>query len=1247
MPVTCPVCNQSVEDGLAGPSTLRACPRCGSVLEGGDSGIALSTPSVGQTAARPPDAMNPKGAPGSEELPAIEGYQVLAVVARGGCGVVLKARHRDLGRLVAIKMILPQYLNAPGARERFLREARSAAGLRHPNICPIYEIHEHLGQPYIAMGFIEGPTLRQWILAQQPSARQAADMVAKLARAVGYAHDRQIIHRDIKPDNVIVDAETRQPILTDFGLAKELTDDDARVTQTGTVMGTPAYMAPEQAAGRADQIGPLTDVYALGAVLYECLCRRPPFQGNVGEIYKKVQTDEPVPPRRIAPRIHRDLETICLKALAKRPEDRYASAAAMAEDLERFSAGESILARRASLADRTLRAVRRRPLTAGALAAAVLMAALGGLLVSREMQSRRVATLRQVLAEGVVSEAWSARDLERMESLVADLARLAPAEAPQARQKLYERLAAHLRSRIALPQLTDEDVAHIDAMIGLLAGRSPRQGETLKAALEDRRQSWKTVFDLRAPFDGLAGRFPQGAVEVSGGKLVRAAGTAGGQEAVLTTAICQGDSQLDAEFQGPWRNWERVGLALQATAAEPGYCFLLVPAPARRATPTTGSAPATGEATMAPAGTSALEIRRNGVLLRQEFMPRARTPTERLRLAVSQEDNRLRFQIDDAPPIVFEDVFALRTSASGAFAVYWPKGAELVSLQARHRQVGRKPSALELGNRLFSEQRYADALQQFQSPTLVEGLEETQLEARYKQASCLLAMNRPEEAQAVLQALASGTGKRWPLRAACQLWRMHLLANRPSQAEEVFQTWINHRYNFADLIALVPRFEQESILKYYWQQQRGIGLLFVTEDRLRQIEHAADIFHVLGRQYIGPNCLDDLSLFRAYWIAGKEDQAYRLGLRLLEGDFGSTWETCAEFAWLARLRGQGAHGLDRLNEMLARTPITEDFWPGELLVERARCRIAAGDWAAAEQDIDAYFQRRASGPTRQGPFSAYSGASLIRGFLHERAGRPAEAEKVWGDCFRQVRLVSTSASAAADDGKYASDGFNSVDVLHALILGSLSGRITTDEGELLFRTSLGTQSGDSMMKVLGPALPTGLVSEALATMWRTDRGRDLARRIAYRNLSFRECVQQPIVLTAYQIFRLRAGADQPLDAAEDALFWDTAEQSVRVYAEQRLGPMDCLAVANTWKAGPLAKMGWGACAGKLEKPLHGRVAYVLGRRYQQLNRPEEAKSFFQEALQLAGDNTVLRRLAQSRLGAEAATTRPASTQAGR
>jgi WD40 repeat protein len=303
-------------------------------------------------------------------------YEILGEIARGGMGVVYRARQTSLNRLVALKMIRFAALADDAEVKRFRAEAEAAAGLDHPHIVPIYEVGEHQGQHFFSMKLLAG-SLAGLVADLSRDPRRTAQIVALVARAVHHAHQRRILHRDLKPANVLLD-DQGEPHVTDFGLAKAI-ESDSGLTRSGAVLGTPGYMAPEQAAGQTRSLTTACDVYGVGAILYECLTGRPPFKGSTAETLRLVLTQEPVPPRSLNPAADRDLETIALKCLRKEPERRYDSAEAVAEDLERRLRGAAILARRVGRAERLLLWARRRPALAVAVVLAVLVVVLGAL----------------------------------------------------------------------------------------------------------------------------------------------------------------------------------------------------------------------------------------------------------------------------------------------------------------------------------------------------------------------------------------------------------------------------------------------------------------------------------------------------------------------------------------------------------------------------------------------------------------------------------------------------------------------------------------------------------------------------------------------------------------------------------------------------------------------------------------------------------------------------------------------------
>jgi WD40 repeat protein/tRNA A-37 threonylcarbamoyl transferase component Bud32 len=310
--------------------------------------------------------------------PSIPGYEILEKLGEGGMGVVYKARHVKLNRLVALKMIRGSELAGEQALARFHLEAEAVARLQHPNIVQIYEVGETASGPYFSLEFVEGCSLARKTDGTPLPARQAAELMEVLGRAVQAAHEQRILHRDLKPQNVLLTA-AGTPKLTDFGLAKWL-DRERAQTQTGAVLGTPGYIAPEQAEGRSNQVGPGADIYSLGAILYELLTGRPPFKAETPlDTVLQVLSEEPVSPRSLNGRVPRDLETICLRCLQKDARKRYASAEQLADDLKRFVEGRPIVARPVGQVERLGRWCRRKPALASAigLAAAAVIATLG------------------------------------------------------------------------------------------------------------------------------------------------------------------------------------------------------------------------------------------------------------------------------------------------------------------------------------------------------------------------------------------------------------------------------------------------------------------------------------------------------------------------------------------------------------------------------------------------------------------------------------------------------------------------------------------------------------------------------------------------------------------------------------------------------------------------------------------------------------------------------------------------------
>jgi eukaryotic-like serine/threonine-protein kinase len=454
--------------------SMLQCTECGAPIQG-NAGLGLCSVCALQAAIDLADDPSQERNQ-SDDSTRFSDYELLDEIARGGMGVVYRARQRSLNRIVALKVLLGGAFAGSDGKRRLHAEAAAVARLKHPNIVAIHEAGELDGQPFFSMDFVEGETLAAIIRRGSIPIKRAARYVATVAGAIHYAHSQGVLHRDIKPSNVMIDASD-QPRVTDFGLAKHLGSSiidatfDSDLTQTGQVLGSPAYMPPEQALGRSQEMGAPSDVYSLGALLYEVLTGRPPFQGETPHaIIDQVKSVEPVSPRQLNGSIPKDLNTICLKCLEKQPSRRYSTAGEMAGDLERFLRGEPVQARPITALGKTWRWALRRPMVAVSSSVSIILliavAVVASISAARIRISRDEAQAR--LADSFVSEAHARRVAGEPGHRAAALAQVSEARRLDRSGRLRHRLRREAIAALARPDVRRVTVTNLPAAHDLM-----------------------------------------------------------------------------------------------------------------------------------------------------------------------------------------------------------------------------------------------------------------------------------------------------------------------------------------------------------------------------------------------------------------------------------------------------------------------------------------------------------------------------------------------------------------------------------------------------------------------------------------------------------------------------------------------------------------------------------------------------------------------------------------------------------
>ncbi len=1148
-------------------------------------------------------------------------YEVLEEIARGGMGVVYKARQTKLNRTVAVKMILAGQFAAEEEIQRFYSEAEAAAKLDHPGIVPIYEVDEIEGRHFFSMAFIDGKSLQERIARGPLPQREAALLLQKIARAVHYAHEHGVVHRDLKPRNIMLTIDG-EPKVTDFGLAKRV-DGGTELTVSGQVLGTPGFMPPEQAQGKLGEIGPLSDVYSLGGILYCALTGRPPFQSaNIVETLKQVIDTPPASPRLLNPGIDRDLETICLKCLEKAPGHRYSSAAELADELGRYLDGEPIRARRLGAVGRSWRWLKRRPLVAAlAVSMVVLIAALGfaGWVGARALEARQVATLQQNIETGLDRVELQEGYLTRMEEWIAAFPERESATAEAARGRLNDSFAKEIRLVLRSPKLNSETIARVEQAIGWLEPRDKVAAQTLSAELVRRRQDWQEVFALAPPYAEVGTIWPKDWIAPSAENLSLASGKSYNRDLVPTQIPASGIVQLIATFAANWEQSDHVGVTLNA-AGDTGYDFVLLveAAPKGQATNLDGDAPATAPRQMNFEGFReahlpfvALIRRQNRVIYRQEINA-DEIPSGPLLLRATRDRSDLVFQIGAKHTLRFFDPFPLAGKQAGVFGVIWPGNVSLLELVARRKERAAAASPLELGDDLFEQEQYVPALAAYEEQARDPDRPEFEAEATYKQGMCLMQLGRLDEAATCFEFVLNAAGTRWPQLAGCRLWVLRLRQKKFAQANGTFDL-LSSRFEFHELNGSIPEDLSREIRQYYQSEFATVSnMMRYNPNLVENTRRMAAVDRFLSPDGRG-NHYTQIDVARAFNLQGDVAAALQVAEPMARETNSSAM--LRQYCRLLRLNGVPHKSLQAIDQFYHRrrqfTP-DPDF---DAELERARAYAALENWEQCGKTID--FLRENHGKYWKTPGQLVLVAIMHGAFL-DRQGLRAEAEAAWSEGYQAMQNNVLGAESATTE------------TIIAMVLGSLSGEMTDEDAHRFWALVIERGGDSAYLRQVQALTNPKTFAAALRNMWRTELGRELAHDYAFEKFNLRERVKVPATLASTEYMN-QALFDGQASTPQLRVIFDS--QSVgfdNLLWDGKLNLSQVAQLIFAWK-GTTNFLGWGGVANSLDPHFRAGIAYVLGHRYWRLNDREQAVKFFEEAKQYGPEKSPLVQLAQADL----------------
>lgn len=1132
-------------------------------------------------------------------------FEMLEKIGAGAMGQVWRAREissrgqktgedeseaTSSDRIVALKILDPARTGDEQTLARLEIEGETLTKLRdagqHEHVVPILDFKITDEHACLVMEFIPGLNLRKWCSTHQLSLQDRVRLISQVARASGWFHGLGIVHRDLKPANILVHATTHQPIIVDFSIAK--VEDTLTLTLTNEALGTAPYMAPEQFDRRRGPISPASDVFSLGSTLYELLTQVHPHPGDFTQILQRfVDEVRPAPPSLLNPAVPRDLESIILKALSHRPSDRYADGTALADDLDRFLAGEPVKARPLPLTTRLLRRARRKPALTAALAACVVLSLLATWSIQRAGKERQQREIEARLAESLRASSWTRASLQNAEASLTALAINDPAKAAQQRQGMVADLIHDFENGLRQNALSPADISWMrdDALPWLTAQNHP-QTSSLRDHLTERLGRWETVAQLRPPFLDLQGLFPRSKIQVQNGLLHALQGSYQSDDlesdAPPIRVLDDPPNPIETRltFQGDVTRFKRLRLYYHFQALRLEVYLLptqYISSQIRKVL--------AEKVPLAPDGYVLCTSRSKGIE-KALHIPKLDLVSQGFTLSTRIENRRLTVDVDGQWSLSIEDLFAFTSAGSkNYFDIYWPPSLGLRELTLSTRALG-SSGPMEQADLLYSQAAYGDAQRLYESLRSDPSLS---AEAGYKLARCLEELGNKTAAHALWETISQGPPSAWQQLSTYPLWLTAAKRGGPPEASPYLARLPEREELTPQLKSYISSKEQFVIKKAY--QRVGHGLNTLRRD-MAALNEALKAFRIMG--ITAPETAVSLAL--PMHFAGLDDKSRELfknglaGPRVYVKD--STCQAAAEFVldhWTRTSRSEKTADLRRALSEWCEVYPDNPTYRAISLQETARTHARAGKWDEALRSLQQAHENV------KADARILTAGWLLEGMIHQQIEQPAQAQAAW------QQAAQTATTVESRSALYLTD----------LILLYSAARTWTRESctqvitEIMGRGKTGTAAHAARSLFISQFMIGDDFIGSLNGITETPEGRRFLRDAILRRITAREAAPQVYQLIMKSYF-LSTAFTQPTVEQKTHVHHITG-QLTEAIATLPEGEASLHRYFQTWATLPSSLDPQLFPADPRFAPLNAELKWLLAQRYRHLGNEETAK----------------------------------------